>query len=98
MKLSFQPYISDPGVVRISPVSSQVFRPERIIGQPPYSCSFAPSRSWSCVTVRWQESPTCSISQVMREAPSLFTSSPQSATNLLDEPAGRVDLEVHALA
>jgi hypothetical protein len=30
-----QRYISDPGVVRVSPVSSQVFRPERIIGQPP---------------------------------------------------------------
>ena len=30
-----QPYISDPGVVSSSPVSSQVFRPERIIGQPP---------------------------------------------------------------
>ena len=29
------PYISDPGVVSSSPVSSQVFRPERIIGQPP---------------------------------------------------------------
>jgi AraC-like DNA-binding protein len=28
-------YISDPGVVSSSPVSSQVFRPERIIGQPP---------------------------------------------------------------
>ena len=29
------PYMSEPGVVRISPVSSQVFSPERIIGQPP---------------------------------------------------------------
>jgi hypothetical protein len=28
-------YISDPGVVSFSPVSSQVFRPERIMGQPP---------------------------------------------------------------
>ncbi len=28
-------YINDPGVVSSSPVSSQVFRPERIIGQPP---------------------------------------------------------------
>jgi hypothetical protein len=28
-------YISEPGVVRSSPVSSSVFRPERIIGQPP---------------------------------------------------------------
>ena len=27
----------DPGVVSISPVSSQVFNPDRIIGQPPYS-------------------------------------------------------------
>ena len=30
-----QPYCSDPGVVNRSPVSSQVFRPDRIIGQPP---------------------------------------------------------------
>jgi len=30
-----QPYMSDPGVVSTSPVSSRVFRPERIIGQPP---------------------------------------------------------------
>ena len=30
-----QPYISEPGVVSSSPVSSHVFRPERIIGQPP---------------------------------------------------------------
>ncbi|VXC47482.1 hypothetical protein ARTHRO9AX_80029 [Arthrobacter sp. 9AX] len=30
-----QVYINDPGVVSFSPVSSQVFRPERIIGQPP---------------------------------------------------------------
>ena len=29
------PVISEPGVVSSSPVSSQVFRPERIIGQPP---------------------------------------------------------------
>ncbi len=28
-------YMSEPGVVSSSPVSSQVFRPERIIGQPP---------------------------------------------------------------
>jgi hypothetical protein len=28
-------YISEPGVVSVSPVSSSVFRPERIIGQPP---------------------------------------------------------------
>src|ERR1700722_4260032 len=28
-------YISEPGVVSFSPVSSSVFRPERIIGQPP---------------------------------------------------------------
>lgn len=28
-------YISDPGVVSLSPVSSTVFSPERIIGQPP---------------------------------------------------------------
>jgi hypothetical protein len=28
-------YISDPGVVNSSPVSSSVFSPERIIGQPP---------------------------------------------------------------
>ena len=28
-------YMSDPGVVRSSPDSSHVFRPERIIGQPP---------------------------------------------------------------
>ena len=32
-----QPYISVPGVVSTSPVSSQVFRPDRIIGQPAYS-------------------------------------------------------------
>ena len=30
-----QVYMMEPGVVRSSPVSSQVFRPERIIGQPP---------------------------------------------------------------
>jgi hypothetical protein len=29
------PYASEPGVVSCSPVSSQVFSPERIIGQPP---------------------------------------------------------------
>ena len=29
-----QPYCSDPGVVSSSPVSSQVLRPERIIGHP----------------------------------------------------------------
>ena len=28
-------YISEPGVVSSSPVSSRVFRPERICGQPP---------------------------------------------------------------
>ena len=28
-------YMSEPGVVSRSPVSSSVFRPERIIGQPP---------------------------------------------------------------
>jgi hypothetical protein len=28
-------YMSEPGVVRDSPVSSSVLRPERIIGQPP---------------------------------------------------------------
>ena len=28
-------YMSEPGVVSLSPVSSSVFRPERIIGQPP---------------------------------------------------------------
>ena len=28
-------YCSDPGVVRVSPVSSSVLRPERTIGQPP---------------------------------------------------------------
>jgi len=30
-----QLYISEPGVVRTSPVSSQVLRPDKIIGQPP---------------------------------------------------------------
>jgi len=29
------PYMSDPGVVSRSPVSSHVLSPERIIGQPP---------------------------------------------------------------
>ena len=33
--LDAQLYMSEPGVVRTSPVSSQVFSPERIIGQPP---------------------------------------------------------------
>ena len=33
--LGVQPYISEPGVVSFWPVSSQVLRPERIIGQPP---------------------------------------------------------------
>ena len=28
-------YMSDPGVVSVSPVSSGVFRPDRTIGQPP---------------------------------------------------------------
>jgi hypothetical protein len=28
-------YMSDPGVVSVSPVSTSVFSPERIIGQPP---------------------------------------------------------------
>jgi len=32
---SDQEYMSEPGVVSCSPVSSNVFRPERIIGQPP---------------------------------------------------------------
>ena len=32
-----QVYINDPGVVSTSPVSSHVFRPDRIIGHPPYS-------------------------------------------------------------
>ena len=32
-----QAYISEPGVVSSSPVSSQVFRPDRTIGQPPKS-------------------------------------------------------------
>jgi len=36
---------SDPGVVRMSPVSSMVLMPERIIGQPPYSWALASSRS-----------------------------------------------------
>jgi hypothetical protein len=48
----------EPGVVSSRPVSSQVFRPERIIGHPPYRCGSAFSRSWSCVTVSLQESPT----------------------------------------
>jgi hypothetical protein len=74
--------MSDPGVVSSSPVSSHVFRPDRIIGQPPYSWSFAPSRIWSWVTVRRQESPTGSISHVILEVPSAFTSSSQSATFL----------------
>jgi hypothetical protein len=30
-----QVYISEPGVVSNSPLSNQVFRPERIMGQPP---------------------------------------------------------------
>ena len=72
-------YISDPGVVSFSPVSRYVLRPERIIGQPPYSSPFAPSRSSSCVTVRRQESATCSISYVTRDVPSALTSSLQSA-------------------
>ena len=52
-----------------SPVSSSVLRPERIIGQPPYSSAFALSGSWSCTTVSRQESPTGSISQVTRVVP-----------------------------
>src|ERR1700722_6837394 len=72
-------YINDPGVVSVSPVSIHVLRPERIIGQPPKSCEFASSRSWSWVTVRRHESPTGSISQVTRVVPSRCTSSPQSA-------------------
>ena len=32
---AYPPYISDPGVVRSSPDSSHVLRPDRIIGQPP---------------------------------------------------------------
>ena len=42
----------------------------------------APSRIWSWVRVRRQESPTGSISQVTLEVPSLFTSSLHSATML----------------
>src|SRR5579862_9721326 len=72
-------YINDPGVVSTSPVSIHVLSPERIIGQPPKSCEFAPSRSWSWVTVRRHESPTGSISHVTRVVPSCTTSSPQSA-------------------
>ncbi len=30
-----QPYISEPGVVSSCPVSNQVLRPDRIMGQPP---------------------------------------------------------------
>ena len=30
-----QPYISEPGVVSSCPVSSHVFSPDRIMGQPP---------------------------------------------------------------
>ena len=40
-------YRSDPGVVSSSPLSSRVFSPERIIGQPPYSSPWAFSPSWS---------------------------------------------------
>lgn len=69
-----QPYISDPGVVSRSPVSSQVLRPDSTIGHPPCSSSGAPSRS-SWVTRSRQESPTGSISQVTRPGPSARTSS-----------------------
>ena len=31
----WSPYISEPGVVRVWPLSSQVFSPDKIIGQPP---------------------------------------------------------------
>ena len=75
------PYIRDPGVVSLSPVSRSVLRPERIIGQPPYSSAFALSGSWSCTTVSRQESPTCSISQVTRVVPCAFTSSLHRAVN-----------------
>ncbi|GGS51759.1 hypothetical protein GCM10010171_53520 [Actinokineospora fastidiosa] len=33
--LTHPPYINDPGVVSVSPVSSHVFNPDRIIGHPP---------------------------------------------------------------
>src|SRR5665811_561088 len=62
-------YMSEPGVVRISPVSSQVLRPDRIIGHPPYRVGGASSRSWSWVRISWHESPTCSIAHVMRVVP-----------------------------
>src|SRR5829696_4015986 len=39
------PYIREPGVVRVCPVSSQVFRPDKIIGQPPYTSDGALSLS-----------------------------------------------------
>src|SRR5205807_8814666 len=81
-------YITWPGVGRSSPDSSHVFRPERIIGQPPYSSALAPSRSWSWVTVRRQESPIGSISHVTLEVPSLFTSSLQRATKLCTSRRG----------
>ena len=67
----------------MGPVSSHVFSPDRIIGHPPYSWSFAPSRSWSWVTVRQTaSSPTGTISQVTRELPSAFTSSLHSAVSV----------------
>jgi hypothetical protein len=64
-----------------SPVSISVFRPERIIGQPPHSSELASEPSWSWVTRRRQELPTGSISQVTREVPSALTSSLHSALN-----------------
>ena len=43
------------------------------------------------------ESPTGSISQVTREVPSAFTSSPHSALKALHEPPRRIDLQILAL-
>ena len=81
-------YMSEPGVVSSSPVSSSVLRPERIIGQPPYSSEWASSGSWSWVTVSWQESSTCSISHVTRDVPAAFTSSLQRALKLCTSRRG----------
>jgi hypothetical protein len=51
------------------PVSSKLFRLDRIIGHPPEtaSISFDPPRSISWITVSFTDSPFFSISYVIRE-------------------------------
>src|SRR5271163_3836144 len=79
----------EPGVVSVSPVSSHVFRPDRIIGHPPYSSAGASGGSWSWTTVSRHESPTGSISHVTRDVPARSASGPHSARIVCASRTGR---------